>query len=371
MAKYTFSISYRSRKLRSIIKVLLAVIIVNALWSILISTSKHSDIANSEEDMNTFLNKMSERTQRIHDICNLKCSIGKCQTLHASHVWLLKNEHVAYCPIYKSATSTWRDHLINLLNRTNPWNAPKYKINGFNKKVPIQTQVKLIHLGAINPKNHDFVDYINNLPEKHDITGFIVVRHPFERLISAYRDKLERNNLLEPYYYKTYGKYFVQKYRKAAIKTLGESYFGEENNFGTPVKVLDDRRPNADLPSFWEFAQSVIDRYRMDEHWQPINEYCSVCNVISMKAFRYILKFEQLKTEENLFLSHVKWNVNNEKLGSKLNVNKPDAISGHELTLLYFSSLSEQQIKQLYKVYELDFLLFDYKFDIGDLHFPN
>ena len=77
-------------------------------------------------------------------------------------------------------------------------------------------------------------------------------------------------------------------------------------------------------------------------------------------------------------------NVNNEKLGSsskrnlkvvtlkqlKLNVNKPDAISGHELTLLYFSALSEQQIKQLYKVYELDFLLFDYKFDIGDLHFP-
>ena len=371
MGKYIFSISYRSKKLRSIIKLLLTLIIVNALWSILISGSKDSNTANSEQELHNFLNLMTNRTKRIHDICNLKCSIGKCLTLQASHIYWLKNEHVAYCPIFKSATSTWRDHLIYLLNQTNPWNAPKYKINGFNKKVPIPVHVKLLHLGAINPKLPEFANYINNLPEKHDLTGFIVVRHPFERLVSAYRDKLERNNLLEPYYYKTYGKYFVQKYRNAAIEKLGESYFYEENNFGTPVKVSDNRRPNADLPSFWEFAQSVIDKYRMDEHWQPINEYCSLCNVISMKAFQYILKFEELEKEENLFLSHVKWNVNNEKLGSKLNVNKPHEVSGNELTLLYFSALSEQQIKQLYKVYELDFLLLDYKFDIGDLHFPN
>ena len=370
MGKYIFSISYRSKKLRSIIKLLLTLIIVNALWSILISASKHSNMTNSENEMSKFLNKMSERTQRLHDICNLKCSIGKCQTLQARHIVWLKNEHLAYCPVFKSATSTWLDHLINLLNRTNPWNAPKYKINGFNKKVPTLADEKLKHLGATNPNNHEFVNYINNLPKKHELTGFIVVRHPFERLVSAYRDKLERNNLLEPYYYKNYGKYFVQRYRNAAIRKLGESYFSEENNYGTPLKVLNGRRPNADLPSFWEFAQSVIDKYRMDMHWQPIKEYCSVCNVISMKTFRYILKFEELKNEENLFLSHVKWNVSNERLGSKLNVNKPVAISGHELTLLYFSALSEQQIKQLYKVYELDFLLFDYHFDIGDLHFP-
>ena len=157
MGKYIFSISYRSKKLRSIIKLLLTLIIVNALWSILISGSKDSNTANSEQELHNFLNLMTNRTKRIHDICNLKCSIGKCQTLQARHIVWLKNEHVAYCPVFKSATSTWLDHLINLLNRTNPWNAPKYKINGFNKKVPTLADEKLKHLGATNPNNHEFV----------------------------------------------------------------------------------------------------------------------------------------------------------------------------------------------------------------------
>ena len=118
---------------------------------------------------------------------------------------------------------------------------------------------------------------------------------------------MERNNLAEPYYYKNYGKYFVEKYRENAINVLGTDYFTETNNFGTPIKVEDNRRPNADLPTFWEFSQSVIDGYKMDEHWTPINEYCAICDNISLKAYQYILKYEELDREEDEFL-RIKWN---------------------------------------------------------------
>ena len=64
----------------------------------------------------------------------------------------------------------------------------------------------------------------NNVNE----TSFIVVRHPFERLVSAYRDKLERThakNYLTDWYFKQYGQKIVKKYRSKAISIFGNDFF--------------------------------------------------------------------------------------------------------------------------------------------------
>ena len=100
-----------------------------------------------------------------------------------------------------------------------------------------------------------------------------------------------------------------------------------------------------------------------------MNEYCSICTQAVMKSFHYILKFEELEAEEGEILSHCHWKGNEEK-SLKLNVNHPDDIPGDMLTKLYFSILSKTQIINLYNVYELDFLLFNYTFKIGDLTLP-
>ena len=329
---------------------------------------RDSEIYNNEG----FIDIINSRAALMNFICNTKYfPFGKkgnqlnngLRRFPVSTYWL-KNENVAYCPVFKSATTTWRNHLIDLLNQTHVSKKEKQ-----NKKERIQLHQQLLDLGAVNPSTVDWTRYINALPLHNNFTGFIVVRHPFERLVSAFRDKLERNNLEEPFYYRKFGKYFVDKYRKRAIDALGKDYFTEENNFGTPLKVLDNRRPNADLPSFWEFAQSVIERYKIDEHWMPINEFCSVCNRITLKAFHYILKFEELEREESAFIKHCNWKLSNYK-GFKLNNNHPDEIPGDELTQIYFSILSKEQIKSLHEMYEPDFLLFNYTFQIDDLVFP-
>ena len=67
----------------------------------------------------------------------------------------------------------------------------------------------------------------NNVNE----TSFIVVRHPFERLVSAYRDKLERThakNYLTDWYFKQYGQKIVKKYRSKAISIFGSDFFRYE-----------------------------------------------------------------------------------------------------------------------------------------------
>ena len=272
------------------------------------------------------------------------------------------SEAIAYCPIFKSATSTWQSHLSEVVNFSE-------EIKSDVKSKYGQHRDRLLHLGAVNPSRTTWNDYISRLPVPNNFVGFIIVRHPFERLVSAFRDKLERNNLEEPFYYNKFGKPFVQKYRKKAIEVLGEEYFNEANNYGTPIQVKDDRRPNSDLPSFWEFSQAVIDGYKIDDHWRPIVEHCSICNTLSLKAYNYILKFEELEKEEDMFLIHTGWDKKI-KSRKKVNVNDHQGLSGDELTQIYFSVLSKKQIRALYSVYKMDFLLFDYSFKINELTFP-
>jgi len=40
---------------------------------------------------------------------------------------------------------------------------------------------------------------------------FIVVRHPLQRVVSAYRDKFERNNYWNQYFHNKYGKLIVSR----------------------------------------------------------------------------------------------------------------------------------------------------------------
>ena len=317
---------------------------------------------NHIENMPEFIDVMNARKLRVLEVCNANNLDKKLLNNQASHYYWLRNMGIIWCPVYKSAASTWRNHLITVLNQT----YGDFKSRKKNSIAHYSPQDPLLIYGAIRPSRMSWSKYVQELSLLNsNLTGFLVVRHPFERLVSAYRDKLERNNIKEPFYFNNFGKYFVKKYREKAKTALGDEYFTEINNFGTPLQVKDNRRPNADLPSFWEFAQAVIDGYKMDEHWEPIYKYCSICNPVTLKAFKYILKFENLLSEEKQFLEYHRWNIS-EKDILKLNINHPDSISGDQLTKLYFSSLSQKQIRELYKVYELDFILFDYTFQFDE-----
>ena len=167
------------------------------------------------------------------------------------------------------------------------------------------------------------------------MTRFMVVRHPFERILSAYRDKLEHREDRE-FYYRRYGREIVKSQRK------GNSTFA-----------------NRAEPTFVEFLKYVVRTRIFDEHWRPFTAECAPCDM----KYQIILKTESLE-EEMLFLA-TKLNLLDylytlNSTGWLLQNTNPHGRTEHKYAEQYYGQVPKQLLQQVYMLYEADFRLFDY-----------
>lgn len=179
------------------------------------------------------------------------------------------------------------------------------------------------------------------------VISLIVVREPFVRLLSAYRDKLE--NITPPYYRKL-ARSIVAKYREAASKIFG------------PIKSFG--------PTFYEFVAFLTNKHKdqsknesFDEHWAPYYQFCSPCAV----NFSVIGKVETLARDsafviQQLGLGHVlgrKVSDRRTRLRTVMNKSR-DGKNTTALIKHYFSQLDENMLNDLLKIYGIDFEMFGY-----------
>lgn len=169
---------------------------------------------------------------------------------------------------------------------------------------------------------------------------WMVVRHPFERILSAYRDKLENSTINRQdgtlHFYEKYGRKIVAKYR-------GKS-------------------PNEDIkiePTFKEFVSYLIDTdltLYADDHWIPYYLFCTPCLI----DYDVIIQFETLQQDVQLLL-----NLLGEKSGGPQWKHSKTAgrRSKSELIKSYYNQLDSQTILKLYDKYKIDFELFGYSID--------
>jgi chondroitin 4-sulfotransferase 11 len=163
----------------------------------------------------------------------------------------------------------------------------------------------------------------------------VIVRHPFERILSAYRDKLEHREGRE-FYYTRFGHQIVKSQR--------------EDNFTFA---------NRDEPTFVEFLKYLVKTRTFDEHWRPFTAECAPCDM----NYQIILKTESLG-EEQLFLA-TKLNLtdylfNVSSKGWLLQNTNPSGRTEHKYVKHYYGEVPKELLEQVYKVYEEDFRLFDY-----------
>ena len=163
-----------------------------------------------------------------------------------------------------------------------------------------------------NLQHHQIKDMktLNNILEG-DPVSFTNVRHPFERLVSAYLDK--DNTQIE----KTFADFVTKIVLKEAAISQNKQIFRE-----------------------------------MNPHWRPYNTYCAFCNI----EYKIISKTETFAEDRRRILETL--GLEKEKEGVRINAHGGDKTV--ELTREYFKNITDDVKIALVDLYKYEFAMFDY-----------
>lgn len=218
------------------------------------------------------------------------------------------------CYVPKTGASQWKDSLLNILS-VRPV-TPNHDIDLFDYKL---------------------FKFLNDYPPKarqemlDSYQTFFFVREPFERLLSAYRDKFIGKTTQ---FYEKLGQDIVEKVRSST---------GNGNNTGA------HERPSFD--EFTSYIDTLPSASAWDMHWRPSHQTCYPCAI----NYNYVGYFETVKEDADYILK---------KLQLDKMVEFP-SFSGSrtpELLKTYYSQIPLDRIIRIAEIYRADFDMFGYTY---------
>lgn len=162
---------------------------------------------------------------------------------------------------------------------------------------------------------------------------FIFVRDPFERLVSAYRNKFTRN--YNTAFHKRYGTKIIRRHRaNPEPKALRE---GNDVSFQEFVQYLVDPRTQREEP--------------FNEHWERVHSLCHPCLI----HYDVVGKYETLEPDAQavLRLAGVEGTI-------KFPTSGKSTRTDSNMAAHFFKHISPFYQKKLFNLYRMDFLLFNY-----------
>ena len=199
---------------------------------------------------------------------------------------------------------------------------------------------------------------------------FLVVRHPFERLLSAFRSKFAQSTGVQSDFiqYEPY----IRKQGKGKNAKVSFSnfvgYLSSVYNFSTSHFfkrfniTMSDSVFQIDLKSRKHIARRVNENHLLvkgskyfDEHWAQYSTLCHPCHI----DYDYIVKFETMREDAAYVLS--KLGPHHECLEDKYPELFNYSQSTSSVLVKYFSTLTAAQVEFLKVIYRVDFKLFGYE----------
>ena len=255
-----------------------------------------------------------------------------------------EDNHLGFCGHPKVASSSTMFFFEKLM----PSSVLKKSImNGERKLTNIHSRIykefklsedTIYNIGKKNSTT-SFMSLLKFYKKQKKILSFTFVRHPYERLVSAFKDKTDGH---DPNFKMIQGLNFPE-----FIKHVLEEYERDKN--------------------CTQFVDKVC--FGINAHWRPFNSRCLYCNVsydvigTDMLSFndnmRYIILKQKLERiipvsalqKENPYTKENKGTAGTEQHLRTIETKK------------YFSQLKNITIRKLYEMYAFDFELFNYDAD--------
>lgn len=275
------------------------------------------------------------RQEQVQKICNsdtgtetmLAKNLNDIPDDQLDHLIIDSKHKLLYCYVPKVACTNWKRILMLM---TDQWR------NGTD---PLKIPAALAHsagmfkkFGTLTPTERDIV--------LTEYTRLMIVRHPFERLLSAYRNKLEGNMPSARYFQERIGKQIIRSFRpNAATESLNR---GHDVTFKEFILYLLTPELSMTNPA---------NQSSFNEHWEPIHKLCHPCAL----KYNVVGKYETLIDDSALAL-HL----------AGVNITFPTSqrtSTTHDLLREYFNQVPVGVTKSLYKLYADDFKLFGYNLE--------
>ncbi|XP_043934346.1 carbohydrate sulfotransferase 11-like [Protopterus annectens] len=271
---------------------------------------EHSPLQLIQQKRRSLLNnvcKMYTRKRRVLTTEDLK------------HLIVDDNHGLLYCYVPKVACTNWK-RVMMILSGQNKYSDPlKIPAN----EAHISSNLKTLSDYSTNEINYRLRNYLK----------FIFVREPFERLVSAYRNKFTRK--YNTAFHKRYGTKIVKRHRRNPTSEALEK--GDDVKFNEFVYYLVDPHTQREEP--------------FNEHWERVHSLCHPCII----HYDVIGKYETLADDARYVL---------QLIGADKTVKFPTSSKStrttDDLTAEFFNNLSPFYQKKLYNLYRMDFLLFNY-----------
>jgi len=329
------------------------------------------DMQAHSEIMQQRVHKMREACQVYGDDIKFPKRIGADHGL----MWDEKH-HLVYCPIYKVASGTWTTNFLRL--------------SSFNSDLPKWQRFSKLHNASESVSRKLFPPPKGKKKQMEQLrasTKFLVVRHPFDRIMSAFKGKIANPNA-KPRFYRKLQREIKAKYSK------------------NKKEIAEEVPPS--FAEYWAYLTDITEDLVHPREWRDVDcvqSFYSVCIPCDVE-YDVIIKLET-HDEDTEFLIRkynltelnepfTMWKHNSKaenQIGDydyyvyedpKMNpiqITKAPRSSGSNLAneiendkdrkvnekdeykRELFSQLTKKQVRKLYENYKVDFDMFDYNID--------
>ncbi|XP_028855410.1 carbohydrate sulfotransferase 11-like [Denticeps clupeoides] len=234
---------------------------------------------------------------------------------------IVDDQHgLLYCYVPKVACTNWKRVLMVLTGESG------------GVRDPLQIPANEAHIpGNLRTLSEYSTSEINHRLRRY--LKFLFVREPFERLVSAYRNKFTRS--YNTAFHKRYGTKIIRRHRPDPSPEALER--GDDVSFSEFVHYLVDPSTQREEP--------------FNEHWERVHSLCHPCLI----HYDVVGKYETLAEDSGyvLKLAGVDGEVSFPASG------KSTHTTG-DMAATFFRDISPTYQKRLYNLYRMDFLLFNY-----------